>query len=226
MLVEMYAPEPPVAMPPARTVQVPGRGECFVRDSGGDGPPVLLLHGWTVTADLNWYAQYGPLADAGFRVLALDHRGHGRGIRALENFDLEDCADDAAGVLRELGIGPAVVAGYSMGGPISLLTARRHPDGGPGARAVRDVLALERAADAAAVVVDGTVAAAARRRAVQRVPWHLARGRDAGQRRDDVGGGRTRARLGARHRRGRARAGPLRRSRLARRAPRARRRWS
>ena len=115
-------------MPPARTVQVPGRGECFVRDSGGDGPPVLLLHGWTVTADLNWYAQYGPLADAGFRVLALDHRGHGRGIRAQENFDLEDCADDAAGVLRELGIGPAVVVGYSMGGPISLLTARRHPD--------------------------------------------------------------------------------------------------
>ena len=115
-------------MPPARTVQVPGRGECFVRDSGGDGPPVLLLHGWTVTADLNWYAQYEPLAQAGYRVLALDHRGHGRGIRALENFDLSDCADDAAGVLRELGTGPAVVTGYSMGGPIALLTARRHPD--------------------------------------------------------------------------------------------------
>ena len=58
-------PEPPVALPPARTVQVPGRGECFVRDSGGDGPPVLLLHGWTVTADVSRYAVYGPLADAG-----------------------------------------------------------------------------------------------------------------------------------------------------------------
>ena len=98
-----------------------------MRDSGGDGPPVLLLHGWTVTADLNWYAQYGPLAEAGYRVLALDHRGHGRGIRAMENFDLEDCADDAAGVLRALDIDSAVIAGYSMGGPISLLTARRHP---------------------------------------------------------------------------------------------------
>jgi pimeloyl-ACP methyl ester carboxylesterase len=123
----MHPPEPPVALPGARTVHVPGRGEVFVRDSGGDGPPLLLLHGWTVTADLNWYAQYGPLAEAGYRVLAVDHRGHGRGMRPLENFDLEDCADDAVGVLRELGTGPALVAGYSMGGPITLLAARRHP---------------------------------------------------------------------------------------------------
>ncbi|HEX6021419.1 MAG TPA: alpha/beta hydrolase [Solirubrobacter sp.] len=123
-----HPPEPPIVMPPARTVLVPGRGECFLRDSGGDGPPVLLLHGWTVTADLNWYAQYDPLIRAGYRVLAIDHRGHGRGLRALENFDLEACADDAAGVLRELDTGPAVLAGYSMGGPIALLTARRHSD--------------------------------------------------------------------------------------------------
>src|SRR5690348_11050534 len=75
-----YAPEPPVEMPPARTVHVPGRGEFFVRDTGGDGPPLLLLHGWTASADLNWYAQYGPLAAAGYRVIALDHRGHGRGL--------------------------------------------------------------------------------------------------------------------------------------------------
>jgi 3-oxoadipate enol-lactonase len=114
-------------MPPARTVALPGRGEVFLRDSGGSGPPLLLLHGWTASADLNWYAQYGPLAAAGYRVLAIDHRGHGRGMRPLANFDLEDCADDAAGVLRELGTDPAVVAGYSMGGPIALLTARRHP---------------------------------------------------------------------------------------------------
>jgi 3-oxoadipate enol-lactonase len=124
----MYAPEPPVEMPPARTVHVPGRGEVFVRDTGGDGPPVLLVHGWTVTADLNWWAQYGPLARAGYRVIAVDHRGHGRGIRALENFDLEDCADDAIAVLRQLGTGPALIAGYSMGGPITMLAARRHPE--------------------------------------------------------------------------------------------------
>src|SRR3954467_10562013 len=127
-MASRFAPEPPVEMPPARTVHVPGRGEFFVRDTGGDGPPLLLLHGWTASADLNWYAQYGALARAGYRVIALDHRGHGRGLRALNDFDLTDCADDAAAVVQALGAAPAHVAGYSMGGPISLLAARRHPD--------------------------------------------------------------------------------------------------
>ena len=59
-------------MLPARTVVVPGRGEFFLRDSGGDGPAVMLLHGWTVTADLNWHAAYaaapgGGLPRAGHR---------------------------------------------------------------------------------------------------------------------------------------------------------------
>jgi len=127
MAASRYAPEPPVTLPPARTVQVAGRGELFVRDTGGDGPPLLLLHGWTASADLNWYGQYDVLAAAGHRVLALDHRGHGRGIRALNEFDLVDCADDAVALLEALGTGPATFVGYSMGGPIALLAARRHP---------------------------------------------------------------------------------------------------
>jgi pimeloyl-ACP methyl ester carboxylesterase len=57
----------------------------------------------------------------------MDVRGHGRGIRSTEPFSLEDCADDAAGLLRELGVKEAVVAGYSMGGAIGLMMARRHP---------------------------------------------------------------------------------------------------
>ncbi len=123
-----YPPEPPIEMPPARTVRVPGRGEFFLRDSGGDGQVVMLLHGWMATADLNWWASYGDLCEAGYRVLAIDHRGHGRGLRPLEPFRLADCADDAAAVLRELSAAPAVVVGYSMGGAIAQLVAHRHPD--------------------------------------------------------------------------------------------------
>lgn len=121
-------PEPPYRLPAGQIVHVPGRGEFFVRDSGGDGEPVLLLHGWTVSADLNWYAVYRPLITAGYRVLAMDHRGHGRGLRSPRPFRLADCAKDAAAVLDTLGVGPVVAVGYSMGGPIAQLLARDHAD--------------------------------------------------------------------------------------------------
>jgi 3-oxoadipate enol-lactonase len=100
----------------------------MLRDTGGAGPAVLLLHGWMVSADLNWVTMYGPLRDAGYRVLAIDHRGHGRGMRSPEPFRLEACAADAAAVLRTEGIDRVVAVGYSMGGPIACLLARDHPD--------------------------------------------------------------------------------------------------
>jgi 3-oxoadipate enol-lactonase len=115
-------------MPPARTVRVPGRGEFFLRDTGRDGPVVMLLHGWMASADLNWCGAYGDLFQAGYRVLAIDHRGHGRGLRPLERFRLADCAHDAAAVLAQLDLAPALVVGYSMGGAIGQLLARDHPD--------------------------------------------------------------------------------------------------
>lgn len=123
-----WPPQPPIEMPPARTVRVPERGEFFLRDTGGDRPVVMLLHGWMASADMNWWAVYGDLVRAGYRVLAIDHRGHGRGLRPLVPFRLADCAADAAAVLRTLGAAPAVVVGYSMGGAIAQLVAREHPD--------------------------------------------------------------------------------------------------
>jgi 3-oxoadipate enol-lactonase len=122
-----WAPEPPLPLPRGCVVHVPGRGEMFLRDSGGDGPPLLLLHGWMFSADLNWYTTYGPLAEAGYRVLAVDHRGHGRGIRSAEPFSLKYCADDAAALVAHLQIQPVLAVGYSMGGPIASLMARDHP---------------------------------------------------------------------------------------------------
>jgi 3-oxoadipate enol-lactonase len=128
MRVPPWPPEPPITMPPARTVHAHDRGEFFLRDTGGDGPVVMLLHGWMASADLNWWAIYGDLAQTGYRVLAIDHRGHGRGLRPLAPFRLTDCAADAAAVMRELDVAPATVVGYSMGGAIAQLVGRDHPD--------------------------------------------------------------------------------------------------
>lgn len=122
------APRPPDGLPPGRIVDVAGRGELFVRDTGGDGPAVLLLHGWMFHSDLNWWPVYGALANAGMRVLAVDHRGHGRGLRSTEPFTLQACAGDAAALVGQLGCGPVTAVGYSMGGPVAQLMARDHPD--------------------------------------------------------------------------------------------------
>ena len=121
-------PPVPPPLPPGRVIAVPNVGELFVRDTGGsERPVVMLLHGWGASADVNFFGAYPALTDA-YRVIALDHRGHGRGLRASTDFTLEDCADDAAALLGELGTGRAIVVGYSMGGPVALLLAARHPE--------------------------------------------------------------------------------------------------
>lgn len=122
-------PVPPPGLPPGRLVELPGRGEVFVRERPGrpGQPTILLLHGWTASADLNWFRAYDAVSTEG-RVLAIDHRGHGRGLRSEEPFSLADAADDAAALLRTLDAGPAVAVGYSMGGPIAMLLWERHPD--------------------------------------------------------------------------------------------------
>lgn len=116
-------------LPPGREVELAARGTVFARDSGG--PPgaqaVLLLHGWAVTADLNWFPAYPGLAER-YRVIALDHRGHGRGIRPANGIvRLPDCADDAVALLDALEVERAVVVGYSMGGAVAQLVWHRHP---------------------------------------------------------------------------------------------------
>jgi len=121
--------EPP--LPPGRRVELPGRGTTFVRElpgpPGPTGPPLVLLHGLGATADLNWFRCYEALGRR-HRVVALDHRGHGRGIRSVRPFRLSDCADDVAALADVLGLERVVPVGYSMGGPVAQLMWKRHPD--------------------------------------------------------------------------------------------------
>jgi 3-oxoadipate enol-lactonase len=134
------APEPPMAVPEGRPLELSGRGTTWVYDLAGpqatperrsrpdaEAPALVLLHGWTANAALNWFSSFEPLNER-WRVVALDHRGHGRGIRSRRRFRLEDCADDVVAVADELGIDRFVPVGYSMGGPIAQLTWQRHRD--------------------------------------------------------------------------------------------------
>lgn len=108
-------------------VELGRHGTTTVRDIPGppDATPVMLLHGLGATARLNWGPCFRPLSEH-FRVLSLDHRGHGRGLRT-RRFRLEECADDAAAVARARELRPFIAVGYSMGGPIASLAWRRHP---------------------------------------------------------------------------------------------------
>ena len=114
---------------PGGPLELPGRGTTFERHhpAPAGAPTVLLLHGIGVTADANWFTAYPALAER-YGVVAIDHRGHGRGIRADRAVRLADCADDAAAALEVLEIDQAIVVGYSMGGPIAQLVWHRHRD--------------------------------------------------------------------------------------------------
>ena len=127
MAVTEVAPEPP--LPRGQRIELAGRGTTFARivDGPAGAPTVVLLHGWIASGGLNWFTAFGPLSQR-YRVIAPDIRGHGRGIRSRRRFRLADCADDVAALLDQLGAEPAIVVGYSMGGPIAQLLWRRHPD--------------------------------------------------------------------------------------------------
>jgi 3-oxoadipate enol-lactonase len=115
-------------MPAGREVDLPGRGTAFVRIADGPkgAPTVVLVHGLFATADLNWSLAIPVLASR-FRVVAPDLRGHGRGL-PTRRFDGEECADDLAAIVRALELGRVIVVGYSLGGLVAQLFARRYPD--------------------------------------------------------------------------------------------------
>lgn len=117
------------SLPAARRISLPGRGDLDVLVI--DGPPstipVLMLHGVTWTAALNFHRVLDPLA-AGHPVIAIDHRGHGGGLPVHGQIDMEMLADDAVAVLDALGVQRAIVVGFSLGTMTALHIGLRHPD--------------------------------------------------------------------------------------------------
>lgn len=118
----------PPPLPTGRVIPLGGRGELFVRTvDGPSSTPVLLIHGWQATADLNFFPLFAPL---GMRhpVVAADLRGHGRSVLPEVPFTLEDAADDHAALLDALHVDRAIVVGYSIGTAVTQMLVARHPD--------------------------------------------------------------------------------------------------
>ena len=86
-----------------------------VEDSGGDGRPVVLIHGWPLSVD-SWKAQVGPLVDAGYRVVAYDRRGFGQSAKPADGFDYDTLTADLAGLLEDHDLRDVTLVGFSMGG--------------------------------------------------------------------------------------------------------------
>lgn len=98
----------------------------------GAGDPVLLIHGFASNRMVNWVSPgwIKTLTQAGYRVIAFDHRGHGASSKShdREDYHPELMADDAIALLDHLGIGRAHLFGYSMGARVAAFAALRHPD--------------------------------------------------------------------------------------------------
>ena len=109
-----------------RTVFV-GDEEFLVRETGPeDGDPILLIHGLGGSSLGEWYL-IGPKLAATHRLVMIDHRSHGMSPDSHGSYEIDDIADDVAGVLDEVGIDAVTAVGYSMGGAIAQALAHRHP---------------------------------------------------------------------------------------------------
>ncbi len=84
-------------------------------DSGGDGRPVVLIHGWPLSG-ASWARQVPALTDAGFRVVTYDRRGFGQSSKPTDGYDYDTLASDLNELVLALDLTDAVLVGFSMGG--------------------------------------------------------------------------------------------------------------
>jgi pimeloyl-ACP methyl ester carboxylesterase len=117
---------------PALTPNAPGetvslRGADIYYEIYGAGDPVILVHG-AIQSGLAFVNQISALVDAGYQVIVIDGRGHGRSTHGPEPLSYDLMASDVLGVMDHLGIDKAAVVGWSMGATISLDLAIHHPE--------------------------------------------------------------------------------------------------
>lgn len=86
-----------------------------IEDTGGNGRPVVLIHGWPLSAQA-WEPQVSVLQAAGYRVVAYDRRGFGRSDKPESSYSYDILADDLQRVMDQCGLQDVTLVGFSMGG--------------------------------------------------------------------------------------------------------------
>ncbi|WP_119268602.1 alpha/beta fold hydrolase [Taklimakanibacter deserti] len=101
-------------------------------DVAGEGPPVLLIHGFASNARVNWWdtGWVKTLNDAGYQAITFDNRGHGTSTKLYDDaaYPAPEMAEDARRLLDHLGIPQVLVMGYSMGARIAAFLTVNHPE--------------------------------------------------------------------------------------------------
>lgn len=108
-----------------RRVRVAPGVRLFVEDAG-EGPAVVLVHGWSLNRHV-WWRQISELSAAGHRVLALDLRGHGSSDVPTDGYEIDRLAADLVAVLDACELDDAVLVGWSLGGLVTFRVAALHP---------------------------------------------------------------------------------------------------
>lgn len=91
------------------------RPRLHIEDGGGSGRPVVLIHGWPLSAEA-WSGQVPALREAGYRVVAYDRRGFGRSEKPDGGYDYDTLTADLDGLMADLDLRDATLIGFSMGG--------------------------------------------------------------------------------------------------------------
>jgi len=109
--------------------QIESNGITLCAAVEGDGPLVIMVHGWPELW-YSWRHQIKPVAAAGFKVCAIDVRGYGGSSKPhpIEAYDMQSIMADLLGIIDHFGERQAILIGHDWGAPICWNTAALHPE--------------------------------------------------------------------------------------------------